>query len=147
MAINAVSDMLRRRTSPARSQRKVVRKDQLPCWRSLYTWVVCSQDSHPRKSILRKKRKIGITSRRQILQRHVAPEKNRERKGPSRGIIQKCEPHERSPCAPRFEERSQEETLHQERRARRAAWDLAKNIDKLKNAEKATFDILLLKQR
>ena len=35
--------------------------------------------------------------------------KIRERKGPSRGIIHKCEPHERSPCAPKFEDRSHEE--------------------------------------
>ena len=65
--------------------------------------------------------------------------KNRERKGPSRGIIQKCEPHERSLCAPKFGESSHEETLHQERCARRAAWDLAKYIYKLKDADKATF--------
>ena len=65
--------------------------------------------------------------------------KIRERKGPSRGIVQKCAPHERSPCAPKFEERSQEETLHQEGCARRAAWDLTKNIYKLKHWEQATF--------
>ena len=57
----------------------------------------------------------------------------------SQGIIQKCEPHERSPCAPKFGERSHEETLHQERCARRVAWDLAENIYKFKNADKATF--------
>ena len=50
----------------------------------------------------------------------------RDRMGPSRGVIQKCEPHERSPCAPKFGERAHEETLHQERCARKAAWDLAK---------------------
>ena len=48
-------------------------------------------------------------------------------------------PHERSPCAPKFEERSREETLIQERCARKAAWDLANNIDKLKSSDKATF--------
>ena len=52
----------------------------------------------------------------------------RERKGPPRGIIQNCAPHERSPCAPKFGERSREETLHWERCARKAAWDLAKKI-------------------
>ena len=52
--------------------------------------------------------------------------KIRERKAPSRGTIQKCEPHERSPCAPEFVERSQEETLQQERCARGEAWNLAK---------------------
>ena len=65
--------------------------------------------------------------------------KIRERKGPSRGIIPKCEPHERSPCAPKFEERSHEETLTQERCARKAAWDLAKHIYKLKTSDKTTF--------
>ena len=43
----------------------------------------------------------------------------------------------RSPCAPKFEERSQEETLHQEGCASRQAWDLAKHM--YKNADKATF--------
>ena len=32
-----------------------------------------------------------------------------ERKGPSRGVIQKCEPHERNPCAPKFAERTQDD--------------------------------------
>ena len=55
------------------------------------------------------RRNIGIKTSRQI-------------------IIQKCVPHERSLCAPEFEERSQEETLHQERCARGVAWELAKNF-------------------
>ena len=45
----------------------------------------------------------------------------------------------RSPCAPKFEERSHEEALHQERCARKAAWDSAKNIYKLKSSDNATF--------
>ena len=53
--------------------------------------------------------------------------------------MQKCEPQERSPCAPKFEERRQEETLQQERCARRVARDLAKNVMKLKDKDKATF--------
>ena len=65
--------------------------------------------------------------------------KIRERKGPLRGIIPKCEPHERSPCSPKFVERSHEETLHQERCARKVAWDSAKNIFRFKNADKTTF--------
>ena len=58
----------------------------------------------------------------------LGTKKNRERKGLSRRIIQKCEPHERGPCAPKFGERSHEETLHQERCARKAAWDLGKTF-------------------
>ena len=61
------------------------------------------------------------------------------RKGPSRGVIQKGEPHERSPCAPKFEERTPEETSRQEECARKAAWDLARKIFKLKAEDKATF--------
>ena len=40
---------------------------------------------------------------------------------------------------PKFEERSHEETSHQEGCARKAAWDWAKHIYKLKNADKATI--------
>ena len=47
--------------------------------------------------------------------------KKRERKGPSQGIIPKCEPHERGLCAPKFMERPQEETLQQGRCARGVA--------------------------
>ena len=42
------------------------------------------------------------------------------------------DPHQRKPNAPKFEDRSQEETEWQERCAREAAWRLAKNILKLK---------------
>ena len=54
-----------------------------------------------------------------------------------------CLLHERSLWAPRIEERSQEETLHQERCARRVAWELAKHIHKLKNADKTTYYTLI----
>ena len=49
------------------------------------------------------------------------------------------EPHERSPKAPKFEDRSQEETEWQEQGAREAAWKLAKSVLKLKEHERATF--------
>ena len=45
----------------------------------------------------------------------------------------------RSPNAPKFEDRSQEETEWQEQGAREAAWKLAKNVFKLKEHEKAAF--------
>ena len=63
----------------------------------------------------------------------------RERKAPSRGVIQKGEPHERKPCAPKFEERTPEETSQQEEYARKAAWNLAPKMFKLKAEDKATF--------
>ena len=50
----------------------------------------------------------------------------------SLGYICPVEPHERSPNAPKFEDRSQEETEWQEQGAREAAWRLAKSALKLK---------------
>ena len=47
---------------------------------------------------------------------------------PSFGYICPGEPHQRSPNAPKFEDRSQEEIEWQERCAREAAWRLAKSI-------------------
>ena len=58
---------------------------------------------------------------------------------PSLGYISPGEPHERSPNAPKFEDRSQEETEWQEQGAREAAWKLAKHVFKLKEHERATF--------
>ena len=57
----------------------------------------------------------------------------------SLGYICPGEPHERSPNAPKFEDRSQEETERQEQGAREAAWKLAKRVLKLKEHERATF--------
>ena len=47
---------------------------------------------------------------------------------PSLGYICPGEPHQRSPNAPKFEDRPQEETEWQEQGAREAAWKLAKNV-------------------
>ena len=58
---------------------------------------------------------------------------------PSLGLICPGEPHQRSPNAPKFEDRSQEETEWQEQGAREAAWRLAKNLIKLKEHERTTF--------
>ena len=98
-----------------------------------------SKDYPGRKSVLREVSNLGSNHTVKFSKSTWHHIKIRERTGPSRGVIQHCEPHERSPCATRFEERSQEETLHQKRFDRRVAWELAKNIYKLKNADKATF--------
>ena len=58
---------------------------------------------------------------------------------PSLGDICPGEPHQRSPNAPKFEDRSQEETDWQEQGAREAAWKLAKSVFKFKEQERATF--------
>ena len=56
---------------------------------------------------------------------------------PSLGVICRGEP--RNPNAPKFEDRSQEETEWQEQGSREAAWRLAKSILKIKKKNKATF--------
>ena len=53
--------------------------------------------------------------------------------------IRPGDPHQRNPNAPKFEDRSQEETEWQERCAREGAWRLAKSILKLKEKNKAAF--------
>ena len=68
--------------------------------------------------------------------------KIRWKKGFSQGIIQKSEPQERTPWASRFEERTQDETLKQERCARRDARELAKDVHKLKQEGKTHSTLL-----
>ena len=79
MATNTASDMLGNTWSPTRSWKKVVRKDQVLHWRSLHNWVVCL------KILIRESltwtRKIGNKTRRQILQKHLAPNQNSGKKG------------------------------------------------------------------
>ena len=58
---------------------------------------------------------------------------------PSLGYIGPGVPHLRSPNAPKFEDRSQEETEWQEQGAREAARRLAKSALKFKEKNKATF--------
>ena len=56
---------------------------------------------------------------------------------PSLGYICPGESNERSPNAPKFEDRSQEETEWHEQDGREAAWKLAKNVLKLKEHQRA----------
>ena len=58
---------------------------------------------------------------------------------PSLGMICPGDPNQRNPNAPKFEDRSQEETEWQEQSAREAAWRLAKTILKSKEKHKTTF--------
>ena len=58
---------------------------------------------------------------------------------PSLGMICPGDLHQRNSIAPKFEDRSQEETEWQEQSAREAAGKLAKHILKLKEKHKTTF--------
>ena len=96
-------------------------------------------DMKPPKSILRKssdmQKPIQLVKFTKAIARHT---KIRDQ-NVSLGYICPGEPHQRSPNAPRFEDRSQEETEWQEQGAREAVWRLAKNVLKLKEQERATF--------
>ena len=58
---------------------------------------------------------------------------------PSLGMICPGDPHQRNPNAPKFEDRSQEETERQERDAREAVWKMARCFLKLEEQHKTTF--------
>ena len=102
-------------------------------------WV--SQDREPPKSssILRKSSEIRKPIRCVQFTKAVVRHANIRDQKPSLGVICSGDPHQRNPNAPKFEDRSQEETERQERNARETAWKLAKNVFKLKEQERATF--------
>ena len=97
------------------------------------------QDMTPPKSILRKCTDMRKPIQRVKFTKAIARHTKIRDKNPSLGYICPGEPHERSPNAPKFEDRSHEETEWQERGAREAAWRLTKCILKLKEKNKAAF--------
>ena len=84
------------------------------------------QDTTPPKSILRKSTDMPKPIQRVKFTKAIARHTKIRDQNPSLGYICPGEPHERSPNAPKFEDRSQEETEWQEQGEREAAWKLAK---------------------
>ena len=97
------------------------------------------QDMTPPKSILRKSTDMPKPIRRVKFTKAIARHTKIRDQNPSLGYICPGEPHERGPNAPKFEDRSQEETEGQEQGSREAAWKLTKNVFQLKEHERATF--------
>ena len=97
------------------------------------------QDLKPPKSILRKGTDMPRPIQRVKFTKAIARHTKIRDQNPSLGYICPDELHERSPNAPKFEDRSQEETEWQEQGAREAAWKLAKSVFKLKEHERAAF--------
>ena len=95
------------------------------------------QDMKPPKSILRKssdmQKPIQCVNFNEV---YCTSHKNIRDQNPSLGYICPGEPHQRSPNAPKFEDRSQEERQWQEQGAREAAWKLAKSVLKLEEKNK-----------
>ena len=96
------------------------------------------QDMKPPKSILWKSKNMQRPIQRVKFTKAIARHTKIRDQNPSLGYICPGEPHQRSPNAPKFEDRSQEETEWQEQGAREAAWKLAKSVLKLKEHERAT---------
>ena len=97
------------------------------------------QDMTPPKSILRKGTDMPRPIQRVKFTKTIARHTKIRDQNPSLGIIRPGERHQRNPNAPKFEDRSQEETEWQEQGAREAAWKLAKSVFKLKEHQRATF--------
>ena len=99
------------------------------------------QDMEPPKllSILRKSSDMQKPIQRVKFTKAIARHTKIRDQNRSLGYICPGEPHERSPNAPKFEDRSQEETEWQEQGAREAAWKLAKSVLNLKENTKATY--------
>ena len=112
------------------SQRRLSDARQLVC---------VFQDMTPPKSILRKSTDMRKPIQRVKFTKAIARHTKIRDQNPSLGYICPGEPHERSANAPKFEDRSHEETEWQEQGAREAAWKLAKSVLKLKEHERAIF--------
>ena len=98
-------------------------------------------DMEPPKSssILRKSSDIRKPIRRVKFTQAVARHADTRDQNPSLGLICPGEPHQRGPNAPKFEDRSQEETEWQAQGAREAVWKLAESVLKMNEKNKATF--------
>ena len=99
------------------------------------------QDMEPPKSssILRKSSDIRKPIRCVQFTKAVVRLADIRDQNPSLGMICPGEPHQRNPNAPKFENRSQDETEWQERCACEAAWRLAKSILKITGEKKSSI--------
>ena len=89
-------------------------------------WGCVFQDMTPPKSILRKGTDMPKPIQRVKFTKAIARHTKIRDQNPSHGDISPGELHQRSPNAPKFEDRSQEETEWQEQGAREAALKVAK---------------------
>ena len=142
---------------PGKRSKRMVTKVQLLCCRSMsydgagrpvvydssntrqFGCVFEDMESPRLSSILRKSSNMQKPIPRLKFTKAIARHTKIRDQNPSIGLICPGEPHQRSPNAPKFEDRSQEETEWQEQGAREAAWKLAKSVLKFKKKNRATF--------
>ena len=125
--------VVNRDKSHERSGRPVVKRDtrhELNPGSSNARQLVCVFHAmKPPKSILLKSTDMRKPIQRVKFTIAIARHTTIRDQNPSLGYICPGEPHERNPNAPKFEDRSQEETTEwQEQGAREAAWRLAKSV-------------------
>ena len=127
--------------SPAKRSKKNGDKSAVVFWKNTRQLGCVSQDMEPPKSssILRKSSNILKPNRFVPFTKAVLRHATIRDQNPSLGYICPGDPHQRHSNAPKFEDRSLEETEWQEQGAREAAWKLAKSVLKLKEHERATF--------
>ena len=94
------------------------------------------QDMKLPKSLLRKSTDMPKPIQRVKFTKAIARHTKIRDQNPLLGYVCPGEPHERSSNAPKFEDRSLEETEWQEQGAREAAWKLAKSVLKLNRSMK-----------
>ena len=128
---SALMRIARLMNSLAKGLKRMVTKVQLLCWKLHHNWVAYLQDMEPPKSssIFRKSSILRKPIRCVRFTEAVVRHANIRDQNPSLRMICPSDPHQRNPKAPKFEDRSQEETARQERCAREAAW---KKYPKLK---------------
>ena len=97
------------------------------------------QDMMPPKSILRNTSDMQKPIQRVHFTKAFARDIKIRDQNPSLGNICPVNLISAGPNAPKFEDRSQEETEWQEQGAREAAWKVAKSVLKLKEKKEATF--------
>ena len=86
------------------------------------------QDMKPPKSVLMKSSDMQRPIQRVKVTKAITRHTKIRDQNPSLGQICPGEPHQRNRNAPKFEDRSQEETEWQEQGAREAAWKLAERV-------------------
>ena len=113
---------------PSKRSKKNDDKSAIAMFKMTRQLVYVFQDMEPPKSILRKSSDMQKPIQRVKFTKAIARHTKIRDQNPSLGYICPGEPHQRSPNAPKFEDRSQEETEWQEQGAREAAWKLAKSV-------------------
>ena len=141
LGIRALTHTARLKNSPAKRSKKNGDKSAVAFLKNTRQLDRVFQGMEPPKSssILRKSSNILKPIRFVPFTKAVLRHTKIRDQNPSLGIICPGDPHQRNPNAPKFEDRSLEETEWQEGCAREAAWMLSKNILKLKEKHETTF--------